>query len=937
MQNMTPKSLNKLIEMKSNNILITFLIIFTLSFIQGNSQNHPHPHLLPDSTYYISSSHPLANDSNPGTEALPWKTPNNLNYWENWDITLPNTRVLFKKGDQWEDTGFIIKNLHGSTNEPFVIGAYGSGANPIISGISRIDTIFYKLQKSPLGPQIQNIWYCKSSADPGRIFDSNNEELMKGYDVRFDSTWVYNATSNGSIMSYNKNKYDLGQYPYSLLNDCNSPIIQGNSITEKNRWMWISDSTYFRYNNSSFNGGMIVDSIPISNKTLLLYSETNPNEESFYKATNSDSISWKSTYNVQILQCNNILIENIDFQGGRNCIAIGNMGENVPETDDISKNIEIRYCNIGKNSQKPLEIRNAENIRIHHNIFNSGFIKKIGLSKTNCGATIYNLDVYPNQDNPSYWYTGSDRGTGDAVQLSYYAINCEINDNQFINWSHAAVQLNTWKYDGTHTLTEWNVSGNKIYNNYISSPNLTYGRAFTVFGNKTMNNDFYNNLIQNTTIQSQIAGINNSFHHNVFQNITQSAIRPNGYAVGLRVIPTQPDIQCTGNKFDNNTFINCKDGGLMITSENLYSSVYDNYFRNNIIYNSGSVNSAAIVIQSNAPNLSTDGVYGNTYLNNLVYNNSFGLPNAPSIPNVLYHGSPLSIQEWENPMNPNDMRQNVIVNNLNENPQFINIASSYKLQDVSPCRNSGDISIILDENGNLLNNNEFNKFDYYNNVFPNEAPDIGAVEINPVITKISDTDEDCNKILPANNTRVDFYPIDGNTEGYTIRLTDSDFNYLEFFRNSTFFYLSDYYNVELRDSQGNLTGEFIESNRWYGVKIKKGNFNPEYNYSNFGGHCNIKSPNISEPLITNKLSNKDDNLNNSDIVIYPNPSEDILTVSNHDKEIQIQIFSLEGKRLINKKILKNDSSVNVSQLATGTYIIEIYRDNEVFYKKFIKK
>jgi len=725
---------------------------------------------------------------------------------------------------------------------------------------------------------------------PGRIFE-NNIELMKGYDVRFYNTWVYNTNQTDSIMSYNKNKYDLGQLPYSLLNDCELPIIQGNNQAEKHRWTWASTETPFWFETANNN----TDTIIINQNTLILYSEINPNvKTTFFKSTNSGP-SWKANPNIQIFECSNILIKDIDFQGGKDCIVIGNLGLNVPlNENDISKNIEITNCNIGKYSSDPLGIKNAENIIIRNNIFDSGYEKKIGLSETNCNAIVFRIDL--NDSSARYYYSGSDRGTGDAIELLHYAKNCEIYGNEFTNWGHAAVQLNTWRYEDPHIAdSNWSVSGNKIYNNVISAPDISYGRAFTVFGNETKNNEFYNNLIKNVTIQSQIAGVNNSFHHNIFDNVTQSAIRPKGYAVGIRVIPTQQDIYCNGNKFDNNTFINCEDSGIMITSENGYQPIHNNYFRNNIFYNCGK-NSGDLIIQSNAPNLCTDegisfctnGVYNNTYLNNLFYNNW----TDPNIINILYHGSSITVNDFEE-LDGN--RQNEINNNINQDPKFINLATTYNLLNDSPCRNNGDISIILDDNGNLLNNNEFNKFDFYNTVFPNEAPDIGAVEIKPTVTKISNTDENCNKVLSSNNTRVDFYPIIGNNEGYTIKLIDSDFNYLEFFVNSTFFYLSDYYNVKLRDSQGLLTGNYIETNRWYGVKIKKGNFNTQYNYSNYGGHCNIKSPNIFS------FGDKIKNLANADLnyIIYPNPCDEILNIFSHNNnEFQIKIFSIEGKKNI---------------------------------------
>jgi len=571
-----------------------------------------------------------------------------------------------------------------------------------------------------------------------------------------------------------------------------------------------------------------------------------------------------------------------------------------------------------------------------------------------------------------------------------------------------SVQLSAWNL-GTSD-KNWDVSGNKIYNN-DSSPDLSYARAFTVFGTKTENNEFYNNLIKDLTTQSQIAGVNNTFHHNIFDGVTQSDIRPKGFAVGIILIPTKPDIECNGNKFDNNTFINCEDAGIKISSGNLLPDAHDNYFRNNIMYNCGSVDAAPLVIQSNADDLDPAGVYDNPYWNNLVYNTN------TNIPNPLYHGTSYSIGDFEN-LPAGDIRGNDIANNINVDPLFTNPTSPYVLNDLSPCRNNGDISVILNSTGGILSNSEFNKFDFYDSVFPNEAPDIGAIEINPTVTKI--TEDDCERELTVDNIEVSYYPIIENTEGYTVKLINSNFDYIEFYNASTTFDISDHYDEELRNSNGViLTGEFLKPYTWYGIKIKKGDFNPAYNYSNYGGNCNIRTPRFtfltseycdqtnllnigdsidscpfpnatqyvfqftlngnsvwlfnSSPSITipntaffrtggtysvkvrdiaaaygtqctiviEETTNPggDEKMVSNDLnyILYPNPCHDTLHILSYGAEINIQIFSIGGKKLINKKISENDNTIDVSQLSVGTYILGIYNGEEATFQNFIKK
>lgn len=74
-------------------------------------------------TYYVSNS---GNDSNPGTEAQPWKTVAKVNA-TNFQ---PGDSILFKRGGVWEE--MIECTSAGAENSPIVYGAYGDGEMPLI-------------------------------------------------------------------------------------------------------------------------------------------------------------------------------------------------------------------------------------------------------------------------------------------------------------------------------------------------------------------------------------------------------------------------------------------------------------------------------------------------------------------------------------------------------------------------------------------------------------------------------------------------------------------------------------------------------------------------------------------------------------------------------------------------------------------------------------
>jgi len=83
-------------------------------------------------TYYVSSS---GNDGWTGiSESTPWKTITKVN--SVLTSLKPGDRILFKRGDIFHGTLNIA--CSGIAGNPLIIGAYGSGANPVISGFTTL-------------------------------------------------------------------------------------------------------------------------------------------------------------------------------------------------------------------------------------------------------------------------------------------------------------------------------------------------------------------------------------------------------------------------------------------------------------------------------------------------------------------------------------------------------------------------------------------------------------------------------------------------------------------------------------------------------------------------------------------------------------------------------------------------------------------------------
>ena len=75
----------------------------------------------------------------------------------------------------------------------------------------------------------------------------------------------------------------------------------------------------------------------------------------------------------------------------------------------------------------------------------------------------------------------------------------------------------------------------------------------------------------------------------------------------------------------------------------------------------------------------------------------------------------------------------------------------------------------------------------------------------------------------------------------------------------------------------------------------------------------------------------------SDLSIYPNPANDILNIkaSSNLSDRVATVFDVTGKRVLNEKIINN--KLNISKLQSGIYILRLEANGKLLNKKFIKE
>jgi O-glycosyl hydrolase len=74
----------------------------------------------------------------------------------------------------------------------------------------------------------------------------------------------------------------------------------------------------------------------------------------------------------------------------------------------------------------------------------------------------------------------------------------------------------------------------------------------------------------------------------------------------------------------------------------------------------------------------------------------------------------------------------------------------------------------------------------------------------------------------------------------------------------------------------------------------------------------------------------------SELLIYPNPAHDFLTISNPELNFnEMELIDLNGKILINCSLISYETTINVKSLQPGVYIIKLMNENKIQFIKIL--
>lgn len=182
-------------------------------------------------SYFVDAA--SGNDQHPGTSPqAAWKSFDPVHdKMYSWDPFAAGDAILFKRGQSWRGRRLAIEEVHGTAANPVIFGAYGEGANPVLSVITP-HTLSWSFKGN-------NIWKAENSPGyhPERLFRDGTELLRANIYEELGPTFVWLYQRAGSVSElYLHSPDDPGNalIEYSAVNPSDSqaslsPLIISNT------------------------------------------------------------------------------------------------------------------------------------------------------------------------------------------------------------------------------------------------------------------------------------------------------------------------------------------------------------------------------------------------------------------------------------------------------------------------------------------------------------------------------------------------------------------------------------------------------------------------------------------------------------------------------------------------------------------------------------
>lgn len=550
--------------------------------------------------YYISNA---GSDGNNGlTPATSWQTTGKIN----GASFNAGDSILFKRGDTFY--GHIIIKNNGSIGKAIIFSSFGTGANPVISGFTKVNSW------TSLG---SNLW---------------------------ESTSAVSANSRISLVSINGGLVAMGRYPNSGWRTVGSST--GNSITDptldatnwsgaelvtrKTQWVIDRDlitsqsGTTINFTASSFYsptngyGYFIQNDIRTLDSQNEWYYNTTTKKISVYSTTQPINVSVSSVDTlISMLYKSDISISGIDFTGaGKGSISMGSCAKVKITNCTFNLNYSGIISNDWGGSSDSIILRSCTFSNIQNDgvflsseftngIIDSNLFKNVGLIPGMSGSGDNSATSFASQAQNGSSISYNKVDSCGYIGIFFSGSNTTVNNNYvnntcFIKGDGAGIYFKTEpSFSDTNVKVRNNIVRNTTGN--LSGTTSTYPSAHGIYLD-----DYATNveLYGNTVYKSGAGGlfIHNGSHINVHNNIFFD-----NYDSQLLFQNDNGMPSLTGSSFFNNQFIARLSNQLCLNyiSNNAvtaWGSMDSNYYArpiNDSLVFSGTINNAGSYQKNN--------------------------------------------------------------------------------------------------------------------------------------------------------------------------------------------------------------------------------------------------------------------------------------------------------------------------------------------------
>ncbi len=407
--------------------------------------------------YYFSAT---GNDGAAGTSpATAWQTITKFNSF--FSSLQPGDSVLFKRGETF--SGAMNISRSGSSSSPIIIGAYGSGAKPVItalasvsgwtnsgniwtsnnavSTLSRVNIVVISNVNVPMG-RWPNTGYRTINSHIGNYSITDNSLTASpnwtGAEVviRRDR-WTIDRSSitshSGNTINYSATGYDaIDGFGY---------FVQGSAsaLDAQNEWYYNGSTKKIQVYSTSSPTNVLVSTIDnlvsMSGRSYITFDNLS------FQGANNNTFQVSGGNNINIKYCD------IDYSGYN--------GINTSASPTV-----VQYSTINHSNNNGIYAGGTNNITVSNNtISNSGFIAGAGGNQADCYigvlATGSNVLIEYNQVINTGYNGIEFNGQSTIVRNNFLNTFCVFKDD--------GAGIYTWNDGGNPT----NYTGRKIQNNII--------------------------------------------------------------------------------------------------------------------------------------------------------------------------------------------------------------------------------------------------------------------------------------------------------------------------------------------------------------------------------------------------------------------------------------------------------------------------------------